>query len=108
MTSAHLKKGELLPQLVGQPAISERTCMSQLQPTQPYLDVIHCIARQSPVLGKQTRVGIVLPVFIKHRQSLAPAGFLLVDDLAQIQHCALHCLMETSTSIMPDSLFRLE
>src|SRR5271165_3549274 len=41
-------------------------------------------------MREQAQGSVVLLVFVEDRQVLAPCGLLLVVDLAQIQHSALH------------------
>jgi uncharacterized membrane protein YkgB len=58
-------------------ATAEQARTSQFKAAQFHLQAIHCIGGNLAVVGKQTQVRMLLLLFIKHRQRLAPCHFVV-------------------------------
>src|SRR5208337_4742938 len=55
------------------------------------------------VVRKQTQVLILLLLFVKHRQRLAPGRLLLIVDLAEIENGSLHCFARSDAMVFYDA-----
>jgi hypothetical protein len=67
------------------------------------LQTVDHIGRNLAVVGKQTQVLILLFLFIKYRQRLAPSRLLLIVDLTEIENGSLHRLAGGDTMIFYDA-----
>jgi len=56
--------------------------ISRFEAAQFHLQTVDCIDGNLAIFGKQTQVRMLILLFIKHCQRLAPSRLLLVDDLA--------------------------
>jgi hypothetical protein len=94
---------QLLLQLARQPATAEQPRPPQFQAAQFHLQTVDRIGRNLPVVGKQTQIGILLLLIIKHRQRLAPCRLLLIVDLTEIEDGSLHRLVGSNTMVFYDA-----
>src|SRR6266550_2490016 len=98
-----LMQAQLLPQLARQPATTEQARAPQLETAQFHLQAVDRIWGNLAVVGKQTQVLILLLLFIKHRQRLAPGRLLLIIDLAEIENGSLHRLVRSDAMVFYDA-----
>jgi len=96
-------ESELAPQIACQPAAAERTRSPQLQSAQLHLQTVHRSGGKFSIFRKQTQRARTLSLLVKHVQTLAPRPFLLIVDLAQIQHRPLRGLPRGQTAIFHDA-----
>src|ERR1700730_19283539 len=83
-------QAQLTPQLARQPTTADPARAPPFPAAPFYLQTVDCIGGNLAVVGKQTQVRILLLLFIKHQQRLAPRRLLLVVDFAQIENGSLH------------------
>src|SRR6516162_6907002 len=55
------------------------------------------------VVGKQTQVRMLVLLFVKHRQRLAPSRLLLIVDFTEIENGSLHRLAGTDAMVFYDA-----
>src|SRR5215831_14689125 len=92
-----------MPQFARQPAVAEWTGTPQFQPTEFYLNAVDGVLRQGTIVGEQIQIGVLLLVLIENGQCLPPRCLLLVVDLAQVEHGALHRLGGGDSLILDDA-----
>jgi len=69
-----LIEAQLAPQLAPQPATAEQARTPQFEAAQFYLQAVDRIGGNLAIVRKQTQILILLLLFIKHRQRLAPGA----------------------------------
>ena len=77
--------------------------MPQLETAQFHLQSIDRIGGNLAVIRKQTQVLILLLLFIKHRQRLAPCRLLLIVDLPEIENGSLHRFVRSDSMVFYDA-----